>query len=170
MAIDNEAIASEQKSPQVQEAIAALEKNLAQASEQRDTETKAAFRELAFPDGTELPEPDSLQDLQAEIDSLQGATTLPMDQQYGNIYEDGYFAADLANSWQCAWLSEAVTAYRAGDNDRVNAAVETLEGFPDLSVSQYFPDYAAFLEWHVNPIVEGDDTASANYLESDCSF
>lgn len=105
-------------------------------------------------------------ELDSQIARLEGGQSLAKDQTHPMSlwYEDGFFASLMALDWQCAWLSEAVSQYDAGNVAIAEEAVEQLYSFAENPLAAAFPDYGSYLSIYVEPIGPKDTSAATPTL------
>lgn len=151
-----------------EEALQQVDQQEAEVWSQRDLERERAIEALpALPRGATYSAPrddlPGLDELRGEAESASdSAEQLPVDVWV----EPGYFEAQLANEWQCAWLSSAVASVAAGDAEARDHAIEQLRSFSDMEYIEYFPDFERFFAITVEPIRDDDTFEAVGFLQS----
>lgn len=150
------------------EALQLLDQEEQELFSQRDLERTRAMETLpSLPFGAQY-EPatdsiDGIDDLRNEVESAADSMEhLPPDVWY----EPGYFETQLANSWQCSWLSAAVAAVESGDTEGRDRAIAQLESFRSSVYYQSFPDFERFFNITAEPVTRGALTEARGFLQS----
>ncbi|PFG20153.1 hypothetical protein [Serinibacter salmoneus] len=143
-----------------------LRENRSEVGAQQERERAEAEALLPLPAGAEWSTFERFAELDEQIERLEGGSGLSSGQTHPMPlrYEDGFFASLMAIDWQCAWLSEAVSQYDAGNLTAAQDAVETLRSFTEKPLAAAFPDYSSYLEAFVEPLGPEDTDAATPTL------
>lgn len=144
-----------------------LRANRTELEQQRDRERTEAEDLLPMPEGADWGLVEEFGVLDEQIAMLEAGNGLPEGESRPTTlwYEDGFFRAQMAIDWQCAWLSEAASRYDAGDVGAAQEAVERLRSFGDNPLAVHFPDHDVFMSTYVEPLGPDDTTAATPSLQ-----
>lgn len=150
------------------EALRQVDQKEEELRTQRERERKHAVDALpALPSGADYAAQEyeiaGIDELRREIESASAsAEQLPAE----IWFEPGYFESEVANEWQCAWLSSAVASVSAGDPSARDYAIKQLSVFPRTQFIENFPDFDEFFAVTVDPLRTGDTTQAIGFLQS----
>ncbi len=175
-ATGQDAPSAQERTQKAEEDLRKVSENLTQAQKQQKAEREAVMAELTMPDGYHYSDGEKFGSLTSQSESLEsqiserssGATDSPAPELVK--YEEGYFAANAASDWQCAWLMEAVKHSQENDFKKVDRDIATLESFKKSSYIKHFPDFEVFLQDAVYPLTKGETDVAQSFINTSCSI
>lgn len=175
-ATGQDAPSAQERTQKAEEDLRKVSKNLTQAQKQQKAEREAVMAELTMPDGYNYSDGEKFGSLTSQSEALEsqiserssGTTDSPTPELVK--YEEGYFAANAASDWQCAWLMEAVKHSQEKDFKKVDRDIAMLESFKKSSYIKHFPDFEVFLQDAVYPLTKGETDVAQSFINTSCSI